>query len=126
MEKIQLFGIPNCSSVKKARMWLEQHGVDHAFHDFKKEGLSEADLDTWLLRVDWLVLINRKGTTWRGLPELEQNSVKDRASARSAMLARPNLVKRPVLVAGHQVIVGVNPEAWSAVIGSKQNIKEST
>ena len=126
MKKIQVFGIPNCSSVKKARLWLQENQIDHEFHDFKKEGLSAADLDTWLLRVDWLVLINRKGTTWRGLTELEQNSIKDRVSARSAMLARPNLVKRPVLVAGQKVVVGVNPEAWSAVIGSKQNIKEST
>ena len=118
MEKIQLFGIPNCSSVKKARMWLEQHGVDHAFHDFKKEGLSEADLDTWLLRVDWLVLINRKGTTWRQLDATEQANVTDAASARSLMLAHPSVIKRPVLVAGadRQVIVGVNEEAWSRVI----------
>ena len=116
MKKIQVFGIPNCSSVKKARVWLDEHGVAYDFHDFKKEGLSETDLDTWLRGVDWKVLLNRKGTTWRGLSEKEQNTVVDPISARAALLARPSLVKRPVLVAGQQVIVGVNPEAWSGVI----------
>ena len=116
MKKIQFFGIPNCSSVKKARLWLDEQGVAYDFHDFKKEGLSEADLDSWLRRVDWTVLLNRKGTTWRGLSEKEHNRVIDQASARSALLAWPSLVKRPVLVAGQQVIVGVNPEAWSGVI----------
>ena len=67
MEKIRVFGIPNCSSVKKVRIWLDEHGVAHDFHDFKKQGLPERELDHWLRTVDWQVLLNRKGTTWRGL-----------------------------------------------------------
>jgi arsenate reductase len=116
MANIQVFGIPNCSSVKKALVWLQDHGVAHDFHDFKKKGLPEVALDHWLQTVSWEVLLNRKGTTWRGLSASEQASVADADSARAAMLARPNLVKRPVVVAGQRVIVGVNPEAWSHVI----------
>jgi arsenate reductase len=116
MANIQVFGIPNCSSVKKALAWLQDHGVAHDFHDFKKMGLPETALDHWLHTVDWQVLLNRKGTTWRGLTSLEQAAVVDAQSARAAMLVRPSLVKRPVIVAGHKVIVGVNPEAWSGVI----------
>ena len=118
MEKVQVFGIPSCSSVKKARAWLAEHGVAHDFHDFKKQGLSESHLDQWLRSVDWQTLINRKGTTWRGLPKMTQNTVLDQASARAVMLAHPSLVKRPVVVAGTRIIVGVNPEAWSSVVST--------
>ncbi|MEY2622048.1 MAG: Regulatory protein Spx [Pseudomonadota bacterium] len=124
MEKIQVFGIPACTSVKKARAWFLEHGVAHIFHDFKKQGLSEAHLDRWLASVDWQLLLNRKGTTWRGLPKMTQNTVSDQASARAVMLAHPSLVKRPVVVAGSRVMVGVNPEAWSSVVSV--NIVERT
>lgn len=116
MKKVQVFGIPNCSSVKKAREWLSAQGVAHEFHDFKKQGLPEAELDRWLKAVGHEVLLNRKGTTWRGLTATEQAAVVDTASARAALLARPSLVKRPVVVAGSQVVVGVNPAAWSSVL----------
>ena len=115
MKKIQVFGIPNCSSVKKARLWLQENQIDHEFHDFKKEGLQATDLDLWLQSVSWEVLLNRKGTTWRGLDPALQAQVIDASSARSAMLRHPSLVKRPVLVHEKQVIVGVNPQAWSGV-----------
>jgi arsenate reductase-like glutaredoxin family protein len=63
---ITIYGIPNCSSVKKAREWMTTHQVAHDFHDFKKQGLSPEHLSLWLTQVDWTVLLNRKGTTWRG------------------------------------------------------------
>jgi Spx/MgsR family transcriptional regulator len=116
MNKIQVFGIPNCSSVKKARVWLDEHGVPYDFHDFKKQGLPESALDSWLQAVGHEVLLNRKGTTWRGLSATEQASVVDQASARAVLLKYPSLVKRPVLVAAKKVIVGVNPDAWSSVV----------
>ncbi len=115
MKKIRVFGIPNCSSVKKARVWLDEQGVAYDFHDFKKQGLPEVDLDLWLKAVGHEVLLNRKGTTWRTLSASEQSEVVDTASARAALLKYPSLVKRPVLVAGSKVIVGVNPDAWSSV-----------
>lgn len=118
MTNIQVFGIPNCSSVKKALVWLQEQGVAYDFHDFKKKGLPEAALDHWLQALSWEVLLNRKGTTWRGLTAAEQAAVADAPSARAAMLARPSLVKRPVIVFRHDVIVGVNPEAWSDVMKS--------
>jgi Spx/MgsR family transcriptional regulator len=116
MNKIQVFGIPNCTSVKKARLWLEQQGVPHDFHDFKKEGLNPSDVQRWVSVVGWEVLLNRKGTTWRGLDAAVQQSVTDADSASQLMLQWPSLIKRPVLVAGQRVLVGVNPDAWSSVI----------
>ena len=113
---ITLYGIPNCSSVKKAREWMNAHQVPHGFHDFKKQGLSAEHLSLWLSKVDWTVLLNRKGTTWRGLDAATQGLAKDAASAQQLMLQWPSLVKRPVLVKGQKVVVGVNPEAWLGVI----------
>jgi len=113
---ITVYGIPNCDSVKKARVWLTDHGVDYVFHDFKKQGLSPETLDLWLKQVSWDVLVNRKGTTWRKLDAAQQASVVDNASARAVMLEHLSVIKRPVVVQGHTVIVGVNPEAWARVV----------
>jgi arsenate reductase len=114
---ITVYGIPNCDSVKKARVWLSDHGVDYVFHDFKKQGVPPEAVDLWLKHVDWEVLVNRKGTTWRKLDAAQQASVVDNASARALMLAHASVIKRPVVVQEHTVIVGVNPEAWAHVIG---------
>ena len=117
--RIKVYGIPSCDSVKKARTWLQSHGVDHEFHDFKKQGVPEAELDHWLKTVGWEVLVNRKGTTWRQLDASAQAAVVDAASARRQLLATPSLIKRPVLVADRQqVVVGVNPVGWEAVKSS--------
>ena len=114
-DRITLYGIPNCDSVKKARVWMQDHQVDHDFHDFKKQGVPEAALDLWLDQVGWETLVNRKGTTWRQLDATTQAGVTDRASARRQLLATPSLIKRPVVSRGQQVVVGVNPQAWQAV-----------
>lgn len=114
-DRITLYGIPNCDSVKKARVWMQDHQVDHDFHDFKKQGVPEAALDLWLDQVGWETLVNRKGTTWRQLDAATQAGVTDRASARRQLLATPSLIKRPVVSRGQQVVVGVNPQAWQAV-----------
>lgn len=113
---ITVYGIPNCDSVKKARAWLNDHGVDHAFHDFKKQGVPTDALDAWLTQVGWEVLLNRKGTTWRKLDPALQASVHDNASARAVMLAHASVIKRPVCVVDGEVIVGVNPDAWQRVM----------
>jgi len=113
---ITVYGIPNCDSVKKARVWLTDHGIDHVFHDFKKQGVPPEAVDLWLKQVDWEVLVNRKGTTWRKLATDLQASVIDKASARTLMLTHASVIKRPVVVHGQTVVVGVNPEAWARVV----------
>ena len=112
-----IYGIPNCDSVKKARVWFTDHGIEHVFHDFKKQGVPAEAVDTWLQAVGWEVLVNRKGTTWRKLDADTQASVVDAASARALMLAQASVIKRPVVVKGSQVIVGVNPDEWTRVFG---------
>ena len=111
---ITLYGIPNCDTVKKARTWLTDHCVDYTFHDFKKLGVPQAQLDNWLATVGWETLVNRKGTAWRGLDDATKASVVDAASARAVVLSAPSVVKRPVVVwADGTVTVGFNPEAFA-------------
>ena len=108
-----LYGIPNCDSVKRARAWLAERGTAFAFHDFKKQGLTRELVAGWLAQLDWETLVNRKGTTWRGLDESLRAGVADAASARALMLAHPSVIKRPVIEwpAG-AVTVGFEPNRW--------------
>ncbi len=114
---ITLYGIPNCDTVKKARAWLQDHGLMAEFHDFKKQGLGPEMLDRWLATQDWTALINRKGTTWRGLNEATKAGVVDAASAKALALATPSVIKRPVVewdsAHGGGVTVGFDAEAWT-------------
>ncbi|ANJ67369.1 arsenate reductase [Halothiobacillus diazotrophicus] len=109
-----VYGIPQCSTVKKARAWLDEQRVDYAFHDYKKKGVPEALLDEWIDRFGWDVVINRRGTSWRALPEAVRSSM-DAAGARAAALANPSLIKRPILVAGDTTLIGFDPEQWQEV-----------
>lgn len=108
-----LYGIPNCDTVKKARTWLSEHGVEHSFHDFKKQGVPQSGIDRWLDAVGWETLINRKGTAWRGLDEAARATVVDAASARAVAIASPSVIKRPVVEWGDgSVTVGFSPERF--------------
>ena len=109
-----LYGIPNCDTVKKARTWLTEQGVDYTFHDFKKQGVPAELLPTWLAAVGWQTLVNRKGTTWRKLDEATRLAVVDDASATALMLAHPSVIKRPVVVwADSGISVGFDAEMFA-------------
>ena len=104
---MKLYGIPNCDTVKKARTWLAERGSAVEFHDFRKQGLERDTVAHWLGQLDWEVLVNRKGTTWRGLPDARKAAVADAASALELMLEFPSVIKRPVLsMPGGAVHVG--------------------
>ena len=108
-----LYGITNCDTVKKARAWLTDQGVDYQFHDFKKQGVPDARLDHWIAQVGWEKLVNRQGTTWRKLDPAVQGAVKDAASAKALMLANPSVIKRPVVEWTDATTVGFDPAAWT-------------
>jgi arsenate reductase len=110
---VTVFGIPNCDTVKKARTWLTEHGVDFVFHDFKKTGVPADLLPGWLVAVGWEKLVNRKGTTWRQLDDGNRAAVVDAASASALMLVNPSVIKRPVVVWGDgRVTVGFDATEW--------------
>ncbi len=110
-----LYGIPNCDTVKKARTWLAEHGVEHRFHDFKKQGVPEAALNRWLAAAYHEELLNRKGTTWRGLDEVTRAAVVDITSARALLLQHASVIKRPVVEwSDGAVTVGFDAADWSS------------
>lgn len=113
---IVLHGIPNCDTVKKARAWLQAREVGYRFHDFKKDGVPIERLAHWLAHLDWTVLVNRKGTTWRQLDPAAQAAVADAASAGDLMRREPSVIKRPVVDWGDQTTVGFDPAAWEALL----------
>jgi Spx/MgsR family transcriptional regulator len=95
---MKLYGIPNCNTVKKARTWLDEHGIPYEFHDFKKQGIDAATLENWLKHTSWEKLVNRAGMTWRGLDDQTKSGVIDNASAIKLMMAKTSVIKRPVLI----------------------------
>lgn len=112
---ITLYGIPNCDTVKKARTWLERNGIDYAFHDFKKAGLTADVIKGWLADVEWDTLVNRKGTTWRGLPEARKAAVANADSATALMLESPSVIKRPVLAHDNSTHVGFSDALYQQI-----------
>lgn len=94
---MKLYGIPNCGTVKKARAALDARGIAYEFHDFKKQGVTEALLSGWLKQVGWQKLLKKTGPTWGKLPAEVKASISDDASALALMLAQPNVIRRPVL-----------------------------
>jgi arsenate reductase len=101
---MKLYGIPNCSTVKKARTWLEQHAIAYEFHDFKKLGLDTATGQLWLAQQPWEKLVNRSGMTWRNLSETEKNAVSNAQTALALMQEKTSVIKRPVLVNNNQIL----------------------
>jgi arsenate reductase len=101
---MQLFGIPNCNTVKKARDWLTQRNIAYTFHDFKKESPTEALIQCWLKTHAWDNLVNRAGMTWRNLSEAEKLAVNDASSAMKLMTSKPSVIKRPILMKDGKVL----------------------
>ena len=110
---VTLYGIKNCDTMKKARTWLDDHGVAYHFHDYKTAGIERAQLERWSEELGWETLLNRAGTTFRKLPEADRADL-DRAKAAALMLAQPAMIRRPVLEADGEILVGFKPEVYAA------------
>lgn len=113
---VTLYGIPNCDTMKKARTWLEGHGVDYVFHDYRKQGLEPGRLDGWMEKLGWEVLLNKAGTTFRKLPDADKENI-DAGRAKALMLAHPTMIKRPVLDLDGRLLVGFKPEIYAEAFG---------
>lgn len=113
--EIVLFGIASCTTVKKARNWLDDHGIQYRFYDYKKSGLSADQIDKWIAHFGWEVLINRRGTTWRRLPENVRTDIKEE-SARAIMRAHTSIIKRPIVEYPTGRLIGFDESAYSAAL----------
>jgi Spx/MgsR family transcriptional regulator len=111
-----IYGIPNCDTMKKARTWLDDKGVAHDFRDYKKAGISTEKLEAWADVVGWDLLLNKAGTTFRKLPDVDKTGI-DRTKAIALMVEQPSLIKRPVLEYPGGVLVGFKADAWAAALG---------
>ncbi|HEV7228086.1 arsenate reductase [Brevundimonas sp.] len=112
-----LYGIPNCDAVKKARVWLDGRGTAHGFHDYKKAGVDEAALRGWVAAHGWETVLNRKGTTFRALPDADKADL-DADGAVRLMLAQPSMIKRPILALyDGRTLVGFDPKTWETALG---------
>ncbi|WP_295805580.1 ArsC family reductase [uncultured Nitratireductor sp.] len=110
---VVIYGIKNCDTMKKARSWLETHGVAYAFHDYKTAGIEGERLEAWVGEIGWEKLLNRAGTTFRKLSDADKADM-NAAKAVHLMLEQPSMIKRPVLDLGDRRIVGFKPEIYAA------------
>jgi arsenate reductase len=116
---ISVYGIKACSTVKKARDWLDAHGVAYQFHDYKVEGADPERLKAWCKEFGWESVLNRSGTTFRKLPDADKANL-DAAKAIKLMLAQPSMIKRPIVDLGASRLVGFKPEIYGAAFGKKK------
>jgi len=112
--QLKLFGLASCDTVKRARAWLAERGVEVDYHDLRKQGVPAVRLDAWIAAAGWERVLNRKGNTWRGLTVAERVAVVDAATARSLMLSQASVIKRPVVEwPDGRITVGFDAAAWA-------------
>jgi arsenate reductase len=107
-----MYGIKNCDTIKKARTWLDAHGVKYGFHDYKAVGIDAAKLESWAKKVSWEVLLNRGGTTFRALPDKDKEGLTEK-KAIALMVAQPSMIKRPVLESSGKLLVGFKTDDYA-------------
>lgn len=117
---VRLYGIDTCDQVRKARQWLRARGVQVHWHDFRRDGLAPERLATWMTHLPWDALLNRRGLTWRQLPDPVRAAVVDASSATELMLSHPTLIKRPVLEVDERIVVGFSEALYTNVFGPPQ------
>ncbi len=113
-KSVTIYGIKACDTMKKARAWLEAHGVAYAFYDYKVRGIDRGVLQGWARKAGWETLLNRAGTTFRKLPDADKTGINE-LKAIALMLAQPSMIKRPVLDVDGALIVGFKPETYAKV-----------
>ena len=114
---IAIYGIKNCDTMKKAFAWLDKRGIAYDFHDYKKAGVTKAQLTKWCRAAGWETVLNRAGPTFRKLPDTDkQNLTQEKAIA--LMIDNPSMIKRPVLEKGAALEIGFKPERYAALFGT--------
>ncbi len=110
---VTIYGIKNCDTMKKARLWLDSHGVAYGFHDYKASGVARSNLERWVAALGWEAVLNRSGTTFRALPDAQKTNL-DADKAVALMLAQPSMIKRPMLDINGKLLAGFKPELYQA------------
>lgn len=116
-QRLCLYGIKACDTMKKARTWLDEHGQNYEFHDYKSAGIDRAHLEAWCNQHGWQTVLNRAGTTFRKLDDAAKADL-DQARAIELMLAQPSMIKRPVLDLGDRTLIGFKPDLYAAALAA--------
>lgn len=111
MGAVTVYGIANCDTIKKAKKWLDKEGIEYRFHDYRKQGLDTNLLNHWVDNLGWEALLNKRGTTWRKLPDDLKDNI-DQASAIGIMLENPAIIKRPLLIKGDKMMLGFSDSQY--------------
>ena len=111
-----LYGIKNCDTIKKARKWLETNDIAYQFHDVRADAVTAADIERWINACGWETVLNKRGTTWRKLPETVQQAT-DESTVVALLLEHPAMIKRPVLDTGTARKVGFKDTEYAALLG---------
>ena len=112
---VTIYGIKACDTMKRARTWLDEHGVAYAFHDYKVSGANRADVERWVAQLGWETVLNRAGTTFRKLPDADKTGI-DAGKAVELMLAQPSMIKRPILDVDGKLLAGFKPDQYTTVL----------
>jgi Spx/MgsR family transcriptional regulator len=110
-----LYGIKNCDTVKKARVWLEKNAVDYHFHDYKVDHITPELLSRFAEKLGWEVLLNKRSSTWRKLSEAKKTDL-NADTALQLLLNYPTLIKRPILETGETFIIGFNADEYQRIL----------
>lgn len=119
LKPVNVYGIPNCDTIKKTLSWLKENKIAVTFHDYKKEGITKQKLTAWCKIVSWETLLNKKSATWRGLAAVEQAMITNQTAAIQLMIENTSIIKRPVLEIGKTMLVGFNETELTKVVSNK-------
>ena len=111
---VTLYGISSCDTIRKAKTWLQKQRIEFEFHDYRKQGLEQQLLQSMISALGWEVMLNRRGTTWRTLPDTVKDQI-DQASAMRLMLDNPAIIKRPILATDNQLHVGFSTRQYEEI-----------
>lgn len=114
IKMVKIYGIPNCDTIKKARIWLSDHGIGYEFHDYKKAGIDEKMLKSWIQSLGWEALLNKRSTSWRQLDDGIKSNL-DETKAMEIMLQNPTIIKRPLLDDGEKLYLGFKADHYSQI-----------
>ena len=112
---VTIYGIKNCDTMKKAFAWLDAHGVEYEFHDYKKVGVPAGKLKAWAKQAGWKTLANTRGSTWRKIPEGKRANLNE-AKMFALLEANTSAIRRPIVEAGGKLLAGFDPEAFSKAL----------
>lgn len=116
---LEVYGIKNCNTVKKALDWLKANDLEYNFHDYKKEPVTLAKLQAWEKLTPWETLVNKKGTTWKKLSAEEQSSVVDANSANIVLMQNNSMIKRPIIEVNNTIVLGFDEDLYIQIIKDK-------